>query len=652
MSSDGPEGQAIPAAPGHALVEETPMTRWQKFRLVVKVVELRLRFIALMAGTALVFAYWDDLWNRYDKWMRPTVGQHAAVSGIEFYCPMHPQVIQETAGTCPICGMPLAKRKKGEKMTLTAGVTARVELAPFRVAQAGIKTSEVGYAPMTQTLTTVGYVAFDERRIANIIAKVPGRTRVEKLYVNVTGQDVEVGQTLAELYSPELSQAIQELLNAARRAGHSSQPMTSVGRSLMIDRQDMVSSAVEKLKRWGVTQSQIDEILKKGETDFTIPILSPISGHVFKKNVVEGQEVQAGYAMFEIADLHKVWVLAQVYEHQMGLIHLGQTVDANVESFPGKTFPGKVEFIQPHLDPATRTVEVRYALDNPGHQLRPGMFATVTLKTSVADSLDFKTRLTSSRPSVGRGDPTVDQQKVCPVTDAELGTMGPPVSVEVQGRKVWTCCDACPPKVKASPAKFLAKLSHRSASAAVAGSNAPTIEEQKICPVTGAKLGSMGEPILVDVNGRKVWTCCAACPPKLKAEPARFLARLAPVPEDEVLSVPESAVIDTGTRKVVYVESEPGVFEGREVILGPRTGNRFPVLEGLAVGEKVASAGAFLIDAESRINPGAAPASPGAAPASPGESVPPKADEINPPRAGSPPPRSAAATPSHEVHRH
>jgi membrane fusion protein, copper/silver efflux system len=526
MSSHGLAG---PSDPAPTSVQEAPLTRWQKFRLVVKVVELRLRFVALMAITALAFAYWDELANRYDKWMRPTSHQHTGVSGIEYYCPMHPQVVQDASGTCPICGMPLAKRKKGDKAVLAEGVTARVELAPFRVHQAGIKTAEVAYAPLAQTVTTVGYVAFDERRIANIVAKVPGKTRVEKLQVNFTGQDVEVGQTLAELYSPELSQAIQELLSAARRADGAYQPQTEVARALVSDRREMVRASAEKLRRWGVTQSQIDEILKNGKTDFTIPILSPLRGHVFKKNVVEGQEVPEGFVMFEVADLHTVWVQAQVYEQQLGLVREGEAVEARVEAFPGETFPGKVEFIQPHLDPATRTVEVRFALENPGHRLRPGMFATVTLSTPLARTPGFASK---SRRAVLSTEPQV----ICPVTDLKLGTMGAPVAVEVQGRKILTCC--------------------------------------------------------------------AACPPKVKARPARYLARLVASPRDEVLSVPESAVIDTGSRKVVYVESAPGVFEGREVVLGPRIGDRFPVLDGLAPGEDIATAGAFLIDAESRINPG------------------------------------------------
>ena len=349
MSSNG-----IPAQTEAVAGFEAPLTRWQKIRLVIKVVELRLRFVALMAFTGLVFAYWDTIWNRYDKWMRTNATHPAvAVTDVEFYCPMHPHVVQSEPGSCPICGMVLAKRPKGETPALAAGVTARVRIAPCRVEQAGIKTVAVEYAPLDQVLSTVGYIAFDERRMASIVSKVPGKSRIEKLHVNVTGQDVEAGQPLAELYSPELSQAIQELLNASRRTLPAIELKTEIGRSVETDRRELARASAEKLRRWGISQAQIDEILAQGKTNFTLPILSPKRGHVFKKNVVEGQEVPEGYPMFEIIDLDTVWLQAQVFEHQLSLIHEGQDAVASVEAFPGETFVGSLEFIQPHLDPTT-----------------------------------------------------------------------------------------------------------------------------------------------------------------------------------------------------------------------------------------------------------------------------------------------------------
>ena len=167
---------------------------------------------------------------------------------------------------------------KGEAQALPAGVTARVALAPSRVEQAGIKTVAVEYAALDQVLTTVGYIAFDERRMASIVSKVPGKSRIEKLHVNVTGQDVEAGQPLAELYSPELSQAIQELLNASRRALPAIELKTDIGRSVDTDRREMARASAEKLRRWGIGQAQIDEILAQGKTNFTLPILSPKQG--------------------------------------------------------------------------------------------------------------------------------------------------------------------------------------------------------------------------------------------------------------------------------------------------------------------------------------------------------------------------------------
>ena len=543
------------------------LTRWQKFRMVVKVVELRLRFVALMAVTGLVFAYWDTLWNHYEKWTRPPGETHAATSDTEYFCPMHPTVIQSEPGSCPICGMPLSKRKKGETEILPAGVLARVSLAPFRVAQAGVQTSEVGYAPLSETVITVGSVEVDERQLKRISSRTKGMSRVETLFVNFTGTRVKAGEPLAELYSPELYQALQELLLVQRSARERPRAQTALGRSVLGDPNELVGLSREKLRLWGITPAQIDRILREGKADYKLPILSPIGGVVIRKNVVEGEYVSEGQAMFEVADLTHVWVKAQIYENQFSLVRVGQAVEAVVEAYPGEVFAGKVAFIDPVLNPQTRTVTVRYDMENLDLRLRPGMFATVTLKTPVADTPAFRSKR-ASRPAAGT---------------ARMASL--------------------------------------------------TVDEQKICPVTTLKLGAMGDPVSTEVEGRKLWMCCEGCESKLKAEPAKYLARLAPAPKDTVLTVPESAVIDTGTKKVVYVEAEPGVFEGREVVLGPISGDRYPVLDGISPGETVVTQGSFLIDAENRLNPKAS------------------GKHVGSDRPAVPAPRAAAA-PAGPVHRH
>jgi Cu(I)/Ag(I) efflux system membrane fusion protein len=522
---------------------EPPLSRWQRFKLVVKVIELRLRFIVLMAVTGLVFGYWDTIVNHYQKWTRPPGERLVAAADIEFFCPMHPNVVQEAPGSCPICGMPLSKRKKGEPETLPPGVTARLNLSPSRVRQAGVETIAVAYRPLDETVTTVGSVTFDERRLARISSKIKGMARVETLHVNFNGTAVRAGEPLAELYSPELYQAVRELLLAQQSARDRSRAQTPAARALLGSPDDLVALARQKLALWGITPKQVDEILQKGQAEVTLPILAPISGVVVRKNVVEGQYVTEGEAMFEVADLSHVWIQAQVYEDQIPLVQVGQAVEAKVEAFPGEVFPGTVAFKAPTLNPATRTLNVRYDLANADGKLQPGMFATVTLRSPVAQTPAFRSRLARAAPDRDR------------VRTASL-----------------------------------------------------TVDEQKICPVTTLKLGAMGDPVPVEVEGRKIWTCCGACEPKLAAQPARYLARLEPAPRDQVLAVPESAVIDTGTRTLVFVESDPGVFEAREVVLGPESNGLYPVLEGLAVGENVVAAGSFLLDAETRLKATAGPA--------------------------------------------
>jgi len=513
----------------------------RRFWLTLKVLELRLRFIALMAATGLVFAYWETVWNWIEKQTRPAPSEQLAASQTEFFCPMHPSVIRADPGGCPICGMPLSRRNKGEKAA--AGTNAvRVQLSPRRILQAGIRTEEVGFEPLVETFQTVGFVTVDERRVARVSSKTRGLARIEKLFVDFTGTSVTAGQPLVEVYSPELNQVVRELLLAQRTASFASAPRAAGGQVSLSGGADLLALGREKLLLWGLSSTQIDEILARGKASDRIPIQSPIGGVVMRKYVVEGQYVAEGDPLFDVVDLAQVWILAQVFEDQLPRVRLGQRVEASFTAFPGRSFPGEVAFIEPAVDPATRTVNVRYDLPNPGGELRPGMYATVRLHTPVAESPAFRER-----------------------------------AAERRGRR---------------PRVVRAGLS---------------VEAQEICPVTRAKLGSMGEPVRVELPDSGVWVCCRGCAPRLKSAANYFVASERSEQDPAgVVSVAEEAVIDRGDQQYVYVETEPGVFEGRRVVLGPRIGNRFPVFQGLEPGERVAAAGAFLVDAESRLSFGSA----------------------------------------------
>ena len=497
------------------------LTRRRRLATILKVIKLRLRFIVLLAATGLVFAWWDTLVNRFEKWSRPRAGPQPALSApaaFESFCPMHPSVVREESGQCPMCGMPLAQRKRASIEILPPGVLSRVRLAPGQVAQAGIRTVVVSFAPAIDRVTTVGLVGLDDSRRVHVTSEGRGRARIEQLHVHSEGEHVRAGQRLAELYSYDVAQSIRALLEAARALHPPAATRPDLDPTPIGDPGERFQLATQALQVLGVRQDQIDAIASDDRPNGLLPLLAPIGGVVIKKTAYQGQYVPEGTLLFEIADLGHVWVHAQVFEDQLALVRVSQPVAATVPAFPGEEFRGHVEQLAPALDPATHTLAVRFGLDNPGDRLRPGMLATVTL-------------------NVARWVTTPARGATCPVTGLPVGTMGPAIVVEVQGRGVSVCCEACVPKLKAAPEKYL------------------------------------------------------------------DLARRDAVTPDRVLSVPESAVIDTGSQAIVYVEASPGVFEGRAVVLGPRSGDSFPVLGGLAPGDRIAAAGAFLIDAETRFNP-------------------------------------------------
>lgn len=524
--SDFPE---IPTTENPSHPEPAPRrSRWKGVLFAIKAVEIRLRFIAVLVGIGLLIGYWDTLRNYWDKWTRPSSGAVAAAgSSEEFYCPMHPKVVRDTLdpdGTvpeCPICGMPLSKRQKGEAPELPPGVLSRAQFSPERVQLAGIRTVPVEYRPLVKDLRTVGWVEYDESRLSKVVTRVDGY--VEKLFVNKTFEPVEAGAPLAELYSPELFSASQELLLAHKR-----------------NLADLARSGREKLRLLGVSEQEIDQLLEEGEAQSRVTIRSPQKGDVIAKYVVEGSRVEEGMTLLEVADLSVVWIEADVYEKDVRFLKVGQPIEATVESVPGEVFEGTVTLIHPIVERETRTNRVRFELPNPEQLLRPGMYATVQVQRPVAELEPSATQI-ARRTAVPEGD-------------------------DVALLAAW----------------------------------------QQTCPVTGLDLGSMGPPVEVEIGGEKILLCCNGCVEPIEDNPDEYLKKLAPPPEDQVLAIPRESVIDTGSKHVVYVEREPGLFEGVEVKLGPRTGEYYPVISGLLPGDRIAGAGAFLIDAETRLNPAAA----------------------------------------------
>ena len=337
-----------------------------------------------------LIVYWNAIDAVYEKWTRPAVAQETADAGSEFWCPMHPTVVRDHPGKCPICGMPLSKRKKrtGEEEALPPGVLSRVQLTPYRVALAGVRTEPVEYRPLTKQIEAAGFVEFDETKLTRITNHISGRSRIDKLYVNVTDQNIAKGDPLALLYSPDLDTTMQNLLDAHRAGNTGLEQMTR-----------------ERLQLWGIGGDQIDDVVKTGQPITHVTIRSPANGHVLRKYPLEGDYIDEGARLFDVADLSTVWIEAQIFEDDLGFLKKGLVVHAYTEAYPNRDFTGKLTFIHPHLDARTRTLKVRFDLDNPGHVLRPGMYAAVKIDVPATELTASSGRDAGATGGAGRRRP-------------------------------------------------------------------------------------------------------------------------------------------------------------------------------------------------------------------------------------------------------
>ncbi|MBV5299733.1 MAG: efflux RND transporter periplasmic adaptor subunit [Rhodoferax sp.] len=359
---------------------------------------------------------------------------------------------------------------EGEAANDAAGSPNQVNISTQKVQKLGVRSEAAQLRSLDKTVRASGRVEPDERRIAMIAPKFEGY--VERLHVNVTGQSVAKGQPLFEVYSPELVSVQREyaiaVQGAASLKGADSPAQLGMGR--------LVESSLQRLKNWDISEEQIKALMASGETRRTITFRSPVAGIVTEKKAVQGMRFMPGEALYQVSDLSAVWVVADVFEQDLGLIKTGAKAQVRINAYPDKLFEGKVTYVYPMLKAETRTVAVRVELANPGLLLKPGMFAQMEMQVA------------------GKG---------------------------------------------------------------------------------------------------------------------------------LVVTVPVSAVIDSGTRQIVLIQLKEGRFEPREVKLGARSDTHVEVLSGVKQGEQVVVAANFLIDAESNLKAAVggfgsvpAPATPAAASAS------------------------------------
>lgn len=289
-----------------------------------------------------------------------------------YTCGMHPQIILDHPGNCPICGMKLTPIRNLETPATGSNSTA-ITLDAVTMQKMNLRTVDIARGPLRRIIRTVGTIDYNETALADVTTKFKGW--IEKLDVDATGQLVHRGQPLFEVYSPELYSAEAEYLLTLTQG-----PTNDSGSALLRD------TAANKLRFYDVSDAQIAELAKTRKPRKTLQFVAPMDGFVIDKTVVQGQMVDAGMKLYRLADLGIVWIYAQIYEQDLPYIRLGQEAIVKTAALPDREFRGNVTYIYPNLDEKTRTVRVRLEFENPGYFLKPGMFVSVQIASELNPS--------------------------------------------------------------------------------------------------------------------------------------------------------------------------------------------------------------------------------------------------------------------------
>jgi RND family efflux transporter MFP subunit len=366
--------------------------------------------LVLLLAAALVAGYFLGAGRHAGPEVTVADGAKVAAEKVQYTCGMHPFIIQDEPGLCPICGMKLTPLRTGAGAQAAAERKVKawrspmdptyvrdapgqdamghdlvpiyedgagmVTIDPVTAQNMGVRTEAVVRRNLARTVRAVGLVTYEEPRQFSINSKIDGW--IERLFVNQEGQMVKKGQPLLELYSPELVAAQQEYLLALQgRNRLGSSPFPEIAESS----RRLLEAAETRLKYWDISEKQIRTLEQSGQVRKTLTLYSPYNGVVTMKKAFAGMRVMAGEELMQVSDISSVWVNTDIYEYELPWLKVGQMARVELPFAPGRVFVGKVSFVYPYLEPKTRTAQVRIVLANPDFELKPDMYANVRIET-------------------------------------------------------------------------------------------------------------------------------------------------------------------------------------------------------------------------------------------------------------------------------